>query len=459
MQSTVIQRVTEFFNLNAPLKSGTKLIAALSGGMDSVVMLHCLLMLQKDKPFTLLAAHLNHQLRGDESDRDESFVQDLCKDWQVKLYTSRQDVNAYCKSHNCSIETGARECRYSFFENIHTDLQADYIATAHHADDNAETVLDRLLRGSGTTGLAGIPPKRDFYIRPLLQISRKEIESYAAEHHLTYRTDSTNADTRYKRNRIRHVLLPMLQQEFNPQIAESINRFSSIMRETDELVKKESQIAFSQCVREASKDKIILDISDFLAYLVILQKGMIRVALDKLDEPNGISDFDQFENLITFIRKNKSGTKFRISSTTGILISSNELVIGHEPEQHESVTIHAAPGKYPFWNGQILEIKEAIKPLEFQNKTNTQEWIDADKLLEPLVIRTVKDGDRFTPVNFQGSKKVSDFFIDLKIPVYQRNQVPLLESRSKIVWIAGYRLDDRFKVTNNTKRILKLEVK
>jgi len=433
------------------------ILVALSGGIDSIVLLHVLLFIRRDLQITITAAHLNHQLRGAEADGDEKFVRDICEKKGIPLVTQRCDVRSWCRDHKLSLETGARECRYRFLQQTAEEMTGSVrIATAHNANDNAETILDHIMRGSGTKGLRGILPKRDIYIRPLLFASRQDIEHYADEHNLDYRVDSTNTDTRYRRNRIRHTLLPLLGREFNPQIISSLNRLGASMTEVEEFLAGETVNRLRNCLKFKDEHKIILDIDAYLAYFNVLQKGILAHAFELLGTEPGILDYVLYEKLSRVIQNRRSGVTVPATAQINITIYGNELVFWRQNDEWRPVQIPVKPGNYSVGNNYIFEINEAEKPLNFQNKACDTEWIDADKIVEPLILRSVLAGDRFYPVNCHGSKKVSDYFIDEKIPVYERRQIPLLVCNSGIVWLAGKRLDDRFKVTANTQRVYQI---
>jgi len=448
------------YNKNYRLFSnGDRIIIALSGGIDSVVLLEIFNLIHKEYNITLYAAHFNHRLRGEESDADEVFVKNICAKKNIPLKIERCDVRAYCKKNKLSLETGARECRYNFFKQYAQRINCQYVATAHNANDNAETILYHIFRGTGVRGLCGIPLKRDIFIRPLLFAPREEIELFACENNLAFREDTTNKDITFHRNRIRHVLLPLLREKFNPQIVGALNRLGANMSEVDEFLDFKAQKAFNNCLKFKDNQKIILDIEDFLAYFTTLQKRVLFYALGLLGEDSRILDFDFYQRIRKVLQKRKSGKILNISTRVHITTNSKNLIIWQDSSDLKPVSLVVNPGEYPFWKQYIFEIKKVKKPLNFLGKDKTTEWIDADKLVKPLQIRTVKPGDRFYPVNFNGSKKVSDFFIDEKIPVYERYSYPILTCKTGIIWICGKRLDDRFKITDKTKNVLKIRLR
>lgn len=458
MQSLAVQFL-QYNQTQRLFAEKSAILVALSGGIDSMVLLHLLLGIQKDYDLTLTAAHLNHQLRSAESDGDEDFSRNVCEKLGIPLTVLRCDVQAWCREHKLSIETGARNCRYRFLQQTAAQLTGlVHIATAHNANDNAETILDHIMRGAGVKGLRGISPRRDLFIRPLLFATRKEIEQYAADNNIEYRIDSSNNDIQYRRNRIRHRLLPIMAQEFNPQIITSLNRLGANMMQVENFLNSETETRLHNCLKFKDEHKIILDINDYLAYFNILQKGILARALELLGTDPGLLDYLFYEKLSQVLSKRKSGTTLPVTKQINITIYGNELVIWRPIAERQPFSIPATPGIYFPGNTYIFEIKEAQKPLNFQNKNRFTEWIDADKIVEPLILRSVIAGDRFYPVNSNGSKKVSDYFIDEKIPIYERQHIPLLVCKKGIIWLVGKRLDNRFKITEKTQRIYQLQL-
>ena len=439
---------------------GDSILVALSGGVDSVVLLHLLHRLMKEWGLKIHVAHLNHMIRGEESDGDELFVIELCAKWDVPCTVNRRDVPGFQKKEGISVEMAAREVRYKFLDEVAREQQCRCIAIAHNANDQAETVLDHLMRGSGITGLSGMPVKRDHYIRPLLFATRDEIERYAQEQALSFQKDSSNEDVSYKRNRIRHNLIHIIEEQFNPRAVSALNKVSSIMTEADEYLDYSANEALKHCIRYKDRDKIILDIIEFLAYFNILQKYVLRKALKHLGRDERLLNFKVFEKIRLLLEKRRYGTFLDLGQNVQIRLSPDELVIGTFHQHDEEIQIDSIPFKSDLWDGWNLEINRDGKPLDeiVKNSDLNVAWVDEDCLQGTLKVRTLREGDRFYPLNFKGSKKLSDFFIDKKIPFYERQRIPVLECRKGIVWLCGFRLDDRFKVTTRTKRVLNLKL-
>ena len=412
--------------------------------------------IRKEQQLHIVVLHFNHRLRP-EADEEQAFVEKACLGKGLEFACDGADVAAFSRRAGMSIEMAAREKRYTFFEKSAVEFKLDKIATGHTASDRAETVLDHILRGAGLSGLAGIPVKRGLYIRPLLFAERHEIEQFAAEFRLPFREDASNKDQVYKRNRIRHTLLPLLQKEFNPQIVRTLNRLASHAAEADAIVEQTAESAYDKCLKSIDNDKIVLEFNEFLAYFNSLQRLILRRVFSKLGSDANLLNYNRFDAVKNFLAK-RGGGCLRLADNLFIIRSGDELVISKNPARRRNIRLKIAAGRYLLWDDLFLEIKPAAKPLTLRNKNRAIEFIDADKLQSPLIARSLQQGDYFYPVNGAGKKKVADYFIDAKIPFHQRPAIPILASAGDIVWICGCRLDDRFKVTERTNNIYKLQI-
>ena len=458
----LLQTFTNVLQTRALVNGGDHVLVALSGGPDSVALFDMFCRVRKELDLTVSAAHFNHGLRGTEADDDEHFVKKLCDIANVKCCSERGDVQGLADNAKMSIEQAAREMRYEFLERTAKSIGADAIATGHTANDQAETILDHLLRGSGINGLQGIPPKRGKFIRPLLWIQRREIMAYIHERNLEYRIDSSNDELQFRRNKIRHELLPLLQRQFNPRIVSTLNRLANIMSENEALLVSESRKSFEQCVKSGESDKIVLDILCFLTYFKVIQKYMVILGLEELGVSRDQVDFAVLEQVISNIERKRSGKVVRVGKDCQVYVSGNELVLQRKQDELalKTVDIDLRKDSHQLWGGLILRTKQFNRkdmPATFPS-SSCVEVVDWQKLETPIRVRVFKQGDRFFPLNMRGSKKLSDFFIDEKIPIYRRHEIPILESAAGIVWVCGYRLDERFKVTPKTKKVLQLEV-
>jgi len=457
---TLLDRLDQFIRERALLRGGERILVAVSGGPDSVVLLDLLWRMRKSWKLSLVAGHFNHQLRGADADADEAFVQSLCQSRVIRYRSGRAPVRQYSREHRLSIEQAARECRYEFLDRMADEEQCDAIATGHNADDQAETVLDRLLRGSGIRGLGGIPVRRGRVIRPLLFATRVEIGAYAETRALDYCLDETNRDMRYRRNRIRHQLLPILARGYNPLITTRLNRLSEIMQEVDRHLQVVARAGLEHCLRAVHHDKIILDCIEFLAYFTTVQKYILELAMVRLSGVRPQLSEHDFRTVLAMVKRRGRGRSIILQRQWRLTVSGGEFCLARITSGPGERIIEAIPARCRLWTGQVLEIKPDEISLEEVRKradSGTQ-WIDLERIKMPLTVRSVRSGDRFHPLHSPGRKKVSDLLIDSKTPLHRRMDVPILECASGIIWVCGYRLDDRFKITEKSAKVLQLSL-
>lgn len=459
--SELLKKFKNFIELHQLIKLNDHVLAAVSGGVDSVVLLHLLLRLIEPFKLNLQIIHLNHGLRGEQADRDLQFVKQLAEKYQLPIIARKVDTPEFVAAEGLADEEGARILRYHFFEQVLAETDANSVALGHHADDQVETVIDHFLRGSGLKGLSGMPKKRDKYIRPLLVATREEIETYAATHSLDYVIDATNKMVKYQRNRIRHELIPQLQQKFNPGISGVVLRTAQIMDEAEQYLNLQAKFALKQCVINFKKNKIILDIDSFLNYFTIIQKYIIYQILQRLQIERSLFTTEKLNRVLKLIHNRISGKRVILAPQLQVLIERDQAVFikGEFSDFEFPIEVNK---EYSLADGELWfiakEITKAALPLNFSEAPKV-EYIDANQIKGTLIIRNFRTGDRFRPLNFKGEKKISDFFTDRKIPIHKRKEVPLLICDSGIIWIMGYQIDDRFKISNRTKRILKLQIK
>ena len=423
-----------------------------------MVMLNLFARLQADWRLELTVLHVNHSLRDEESDADERVVLTTAEEMGIPFISHRVNVKKTAAEKRLSIETAARELRYAFFDQFAKKHNCR-VATAHTANDQAETVLANMMRGAGISGLRGIPIRRDVYIRPLLFAERSALLSYAEENQVQYRHDRTNTDLAFQRNRIRHTLLPMIQEQFNPQIVTSLNRLAETADESERLLNDYAELAFKNCLRVADEQKIVLDIHQFLAYLKSLQRLVLGHVFHHLTGNLWLPGYQKLENILDFVNKKSSGSRFSISEEIELLITSDTLVLSNIQPEFADQSIPWAPGVYEFGDGRFLEIIKTDKPLPLRSNSRFSEQVDADRVSGRVSVGSARPGDYFYPINGSGRKKISDFFIDLKVPFYKRSTIPILRCDTGIIWICGYRLDERFKITETTRRIYQLKLR
>jgi tRNA(Ile)-lysidine synthase len=445
----------EFIQRNKLIERGDRIVVAVSGGVDSVTLLDLLYELRSQFDIELIVAHFNHKLRGRESDEDEKFVRELSAEYGLECYVQSRDTRSYCRERKISIQEGARELRYSFFSTLRLLKGFDKIATAHNANDNAETLLLNLFRGAGVNGLSGIQVKRSDIIRPLLFAMRDEIEEYAEEKGLPYRVDSSNLKTSYRRNFIRLKILPLISENINPGIIETLNRTAQIFSELGEFVRVEISKIIRFLVVEESPGKILIDIQKLRSYLYFIQESLIIAVVEKFFGEK--IDYSRVLSVLNLV-ESTPGSMAMISTDIFVYREREYLVLMRKPELFaEEIYCYIHPGeryefKYFEFSSEFVKKDEVI----FSRDSNV-EYIDADLVADEMILRNWQPGDWFIPLGMNGRKKVSDFLIDIKVPLYEKRRVVVLESEGKIVWLCGLRLDDRFKISGSTRKVLKLK--
>lgn len=413
---------------------GKKLLIACSGGMDSVVLAHLMMKLN----YEMALVHCNFSLRGKESDGDEMFVVGLAKNMDIPIFAETFDTNAFVHNTGVSTQMAARTLRYKWFEEILTNFKYDYLLTAHHLDDDLETFFINLSRGTGINGLVGIPSKNDRVIRPLLAFSRDEILKYAKKNKLKWREDSSNQKTDYLRNKIRLEVLPPFK-ETNDSLLRNFKKTQRNLRSAKNLIEDYMALIYNLAV---ARDK------DF--YRINIQKlkdlPNTEALLYELLNGFGFTEWNDVSSLI-----DAQTGKQLFSKTHRLLKNRDELLLSEiEFDRREEEFLM-------FENEIKTPIKLRIERVEsIQDTGQNQIYVDSDKLRFPLKIRRWKEGDSFQPFGLKGSKKLSKFFKDEKISLIEKEKIWLLLSDEKIVWVIGHRMDDRYKVTDTTKLILRI---
>jgi tRNA(Ile)-lysidine synthase len=422
-----------------PYLKQKKLLLAVSGGLDSMVLLHLFQELKCD----IAIAHCNFQLRGVESFGDQKFVQDYAEANDIPVFVTQFDTEAFAKDYKLSTQVAARELRYNWFYELLETEKFDYILTAHHADDNLETFLINLTRGTGLEGLTGIPVQNDRVIRPLLFLSRQEIENYAKANDIQWREDSSNASDKYVRNKIRHHLIPVLK-ELNPHFMASFLKTEGYLQESLSMVEDAAIMIYQQVASEV-ENQIHFDLNK------LLQLPNYQSYLYQWLKEYGFTAWEDIYDLVASQSgKQVFATDFRLLKDRDSLILStieDSTRNGIEFLVNENETEVKIPLKMTFCKAADISVAS--------NKTI---FVDADQLVFPLVIRKWKSGDAFQPFGMDGkSKKVSKLFKDEKLSLIEKENIWLLCSNNQIVWVIGIRADHRFRTSNTTKNILKIE--
>lgn len=466
-QARLTQWVGKRLKASRLIEPGQRVLVALSGGPDSVALLAVLHELAPAWRLTLSAIHVNYGLRGEESEEDARFAARFCDRLKVPLHCERIALGAGRETGSrSSLQERAREARYSVFTKVGQTVAADRIALGHQADDQAETLLMWMVRGAGTSGLAGIPPIREsLFVRPLLGIARDKILEYLWSRDLPFRLDSSNAKPLYLRNRIRHELLPALKR-LNPSLVESLARQADILREEDAYLNQLTYAAMTRLVRHTNAG-VLVDRDGLLAQPVPLQRRLLRLVLQGLHPRGKGPTFATVAAVLDTAFHGKSGTSCSVKSVVATreygtirLQASPPAGSATRPRSPERVTL-SVPGsiRWP-WTGQELRATVASRPVSSrQVPTRTRVCFDADRLSTPLTVRPWLPGDAFQPAGMGGrTKKLQDYFSDIKLPRQDRRLVPVVQAREGILWVAGHRADHRFRAGAGTQRTLVLEL-
>ena len=445
---SLLQKFIEFIKNENLFLPKDKLLLAVSGGVDSVVLCE----LCKQAGFDFAIAHCNFKLRGEESERDEQFVRELAKMYNVEIFIKQFETEKYAVQNKAGIQEAARNLRYEWFkelvqlQTINYKLQTKLV-TAHHANDNIETLLLNFFKGTGISGLRGILPKHEKIIRPLLFARKEELLGFAKENNLRYVEDSSNTSDKYTRNYFRNQLIPSIQKVF-PQAED--NLLDNIKRFKDtEILYRQSILLHTKRLLEQKGEETHIPI------LKLLKSEPLETIIYEIITNFGFTSH-QTEEIIKLLQS-ESG-KYVQSSTHRILKNRNWLIISpNNTRLAENVLIEENDKAIQFANG-ILKIEKLIAD-NFQLSTvNSIAMLDADEIEFPLLLRKWKQGDYFYPLGMKKKKKLSRFFIDQKLSLTEKENVWVLEMNKKIIWITGRRIDDRFKTTPNTKNILKITI-
>jgi len=434
---------------------GDTLIIAISGGADSTALLDLLANLP-DTPLQLIAAHLNHCLRGAESDGDEQFCRSLAQRYALPFESRRVDVKALAQEYSCGLEDAGRRARVAFFDELAVRWKARAVVLAHHADDQAETFLMRLLRGSGTSGLSCMSHHNDRgYLRPLLAVTRKEIEMYLTERGLAWREDSSNQVQFFLRNRIRHELLPLLEQ-YNPAIRSTLATTAQLISDEDELL-EELAATKATTICQPTARGIVCSRSGLFELPRALQRRVIRRILS--DTCGNLEHFgsSHIESVCRLAAAERSNARLNLPQGVSVIREYHDLLFSRQlpPEKAEFSVQLASPGQYRLPSGDVLSIAESQVPACFGNDPNTV-FIDLAKAPFPWHVRLPLPGDRLKPFGMEGSKKLKELFIDSKIPLAQRRSTPLVFSGSELIWVCGLRFSGSAQLDAATTHIVKV---
>jgi tRNA(Ile)-lysidine synthase len=458
-----VRKTIDRYHLLAP---GDRVVVGVSGGIDSMVLLHQLHVYRTIHPIELIVAHVNHGLRPGEAERERELVEKETNRLGLPFEYGLFDVKVFAKQEGLSLQDGARRVRFRFLNEVRDRYRAQKIALGHNADDQVETVLLRLIRGSGLRGLRGMVPVRDgIVIRPLLETWRREIEAFASEEGVPFLVDSSNLREDYLRNRIRLRLIPLIEKEYQPRFKEIVFRTSAILRQEDELLEQEAEKAYGRMVRK-EKEGLSFRFSEFKGLLPALRRRVLRKMAERV-QGRTFGEEGYLPGLDEILEKLASGaSSFRFSLREGLFVEKRyDEVLMREGSFEEPSSFEAEltfPGRTVVEEiGKEVILEEVSKEDMAKERMDspTRAWFDLEKASLPLKLRSFKPGDRFQPLGVRGTQKLKEFFIDHKIPRFERMGIPLLVSGERILWVVGYRIDEAFKVTERTKRVLRAELK
>ncbi len=454
---TFIEKVRTTIAKYSMLSRGDMVLVGLSGGPDSVCLLTVLHKLKDEFHSKLHAVYVDHGLRPGETPDEIAFCRKLCDGLSVPLIVRSIDVKAYAKEQGMNKQEAARELRYKAFDEVFADLKASRLAMGHTADDQVETFLMRFFRGSGPVGLGGIPPVRARIIRPLIEIERSQIEAFLDEEQINFMVDSSNVKEDYLRNKLRLLVMPVIRK-MNPGIVRTVSRTMDVLREEE----KYFDLIVTMTLMKLISRKTELRIELFLTPMESMEKVILRRVLRRaIDETKGLRgmEFIHIEGIIDLIKKGRHGDRLSLPKGLRVVKTYSTLVMTSEPPQRLKALTLTVPGEVVLKEIRATIVASAEERVDSSGDGKTKAVFDADKAGALLTVRPREKGDVFYPLGFGKKKKLQDFFVDEKVPRDERDAIPIIVSGGNIVWIAGYRGDERFKVTEGTKRFLKLEFK
>nr|UWI50066.1 tRNA lysidine(34) synthetase TilS [Clostridioides difficile] len=456
----IFDKVLSTINKHNLIQKGDKIVLGLSGGPDSVCLLHVLNRLKKDFNIEIYAAHLNHQIRGIEAQKDALYVSKLCEDMGIVFFVKSINVPKYCENEGLSLEEGARKLRYEMFYEIKDKIKANKIAIGHNLNDQAETVMMRIMRGTGLKGLKGIDYIRDnCIIRPILDVERRDIEEYCKAYNLNPRIDKTNLENIYTRNKIRLDLLPYMKDNFNSNVIESIVRMSNSLKSDNDYIEKEAEAKFREVSNIKEKSFVEINLEDFICLHDAIKVRVLRNSIKHILGDTNFVDQRHIEDIMSLESDSKVNKMITLPRNIFVYRKKDSIILTNEEIVNEEIEFY-----YNIPSNGFIKIKELKQIIETQVMSidryksmkldNSSKGFDFNKVKGGIVIRSRRQGDKIKLA--VGSKKVKDLFIDLKIPREERCKIPIITDSEGIICVGDYKISENYKIDESTKEVLKI---
>jgi len=452
----LIMKVDETIRRNGLLCAGDSVLVGFSGGPDSTCLLSVLHALRDIYRCAIHALYVNHNLRPDEIPAEIAFCKTFCEELGVAFMERSIDIVPFSKAHRVNLQEAARELRYQAFQDAALEVKANRIALGHTADDQAETFIMRLSRGSGPAGLSGIPAKRGSIIRPLIEAERREIEEFLKTRDIVPVTDSSNLKEDYFRNKVRMSVMPVLKHS-NPNLLRAICHTMAILQEEERYFEVLVTKTLMKLISRKTGRRIELFLAPMESMDKVILRRVLRRAIQETEGLRGVG-FGHIEDIIRLIRKGTAGSRLMLPRGIRVIREYALLVITSEEPVRIAEYQLAVPGETVIVGAGLVITASIEQDAEQMGNGRSTVLLDADRVKLPLAVRPRRAGDSFHPLGFGRTKKVQDLFVDLKVPRDERDSVPIVTSGDDIIWVAGYRADDRFKVTEHTKKFLRLGI-
>lgn len=458
----MIEKVRRYIEQHHMILEQDKIVIGVSGGADSVCLLFMLMEICRRYACSLFVVHVNHGLRGADAERDAEFVRGICEQYELPFYLYEEDVSAYAKQHGLTLEEAGREIRYQAFEEVRIQTGAAKIAVAHHKDDQAETVLFRLFRGSGIKGLGGILPVRDHIIRPLLCLDRQEIEQHLEERGLPYCTDETNAGNHYTRNIIRNRLLPMIEEEIQERAAAHIADTAELMQEAEQYIYGQALQEFASVAVQDAPDRYRIKVDGLLQCQPVIRQYIIRIAAERLAREWKDIGNRHVKDVLELMTK---GVGKSVMLPQGLMVRRDYddmvMCVYKQPEEAVEIRVHIdkLPQTVHLANGMSVDfqLETRQEKQKIEQKTYTKQF-DYDRIKGSLWLRNRDPNDFFCINADMARQTIKTYCINEKIPREKREELVLLADGAHILWVIGYRISEKYKITEETKTILKVHV-